>query len=307
MIDILLTTYNGEKYLRSQIDSIFAQTYINWKIMVIDDCSTDKTCSIVTEYMDKYPGKIELYKNDKNSGNPASNFFKLLNMSKSDYVMFCDQDDVWLENKIEMTINAMKNLECENSQMPILIHTDLKVVDFKLNILSDSMFKYQKLDSNAKTLKEIIVQNNVTGCTVMLNKKLISMCNSIPENIIMHDWWVALIAAAFGVIGFVNEPTILYRQHESNQVGSKDASSILFLFNKFLHGGEIKKSIQATYSQCEAFLNRYSSDLSLKQKNILKSYLMVACGNKLKRIKSLLCGGFLKYGFVRKLGQIIYV
>ena len=162
-------------------------------------------------------------------------------------------------------------------------------------------------DSDAKTLKEIIVQNNVTGCTVMLNRKLVSMCCNIPENVIMHDWWVALIAAAFGVVGFVNEPTILYRQHESNQVGSKNVGSILFMFNKLLHGGEIKKSILATYSQCEAFLGRYSRDLSLDQKSMLESYLMVACGNKLKRIKRLLCGGFLKYGFVRKLGQIIYV
>ena len=307
MVDILLTTYNGEKYLHSQIDSIFAQTYMDWKIMIIDDCSTDKTCAIIDEYINKYPGKIEFYKNNKNSGDPASNFFKLLSMSKSDYVMFCDQDDVWLENKIDITINVMKNLESKNEQLPVLVHTDLKVVDYKLNVLAESMFKYQKLDSNAKTLKEIIVQNNVTGCTVMLNRKLVSMCCNIPENVIMHDWWVALIAAAFGVVGFANESTILYRQHESNQVGSKNASSILFLFNKFLHGGEIKKSILATYSQCEAFLGRYSRDLSLDQKSMLESYLMVACGNKLKRIKRLLCGGFLKYGFVRKLGQIIYV
>lgn len=307
MVDILLTTYNGEKYLRSQIDSVFAQTYTDWKIMVIDDCSTDKTCSIIDEYINKYPGKIELYRNNKNSGNPSLNFFKLLSMSKSEYVMFCDQDDVWLENKIYTTINVMKDLENKNEQLPVLVHTDLKVVDSKLNVLSESMFKYQKLDSNAKTLKEIIVQNNVTGCTVMLNKKLISMCCSIPENVIMHDWWVALIAAAFGIIGFVDESTILYRQHESNQVGSKNASSFSLLFNKILHGREIQKSILATYSQCEAFLGRYFSDLSLNQKNMLESYLMVACGNKLKRIKRLLCGGFLKYGFIRKLGQIIYV
>lgn len=307
MVDILLTTYNGEKYLREQMDSIFSQTYTNWRIIIVDDCSTDNTCPIIMEYKRKYPNKIELYKHNENSGDPASNFFELLNISRAEYVMFCDQDDVWLENKIEMTIKAMKELENKHEQLPVLVHTDLKVVDSKLNVLANSMVRYQKLDSNSKTLKELVVQNNVTGCTTMLNRKLVSKCCNIPKNVIMHDWWVALIAAAFGVIGFVNEPTILYRQHESNQVGSKDVSSILFLFNKFLHGGEIKRSILATYLQCEAFLNRYSSDLSVRQKNVLRNYLMVACGNKLKRIKRLLCGGFLKYGFVRKLGQIIYV
>lgn len=307
MVDILLATYNGEKYLHEQLDSIFCQTYKDWKIIIIDDCSIDNTCSIITEYQKKYPNKIELHRNNVNSGNPASNFFKLLEMSTSKYAMFCDQDDVWLSNKIDVTMNIMKKLESGNERLPVLVHTDLTVVDFKLNVLSNSMFRYQKLNSNAKTLRELIVQNSVTGCTVMLNQKLASMCCDIPPNVIMHDWWVALIAAAFGKIGFVNEPTILYRQHESNQVGSKDAASFLFLFNKFLHSRKIKRSMLATYSQCEAFLNRYSSDLSLKQKDILKNYLMVACGNKIKRIYRLFVGGFLKYGFARKLGQIMYV
>lgn len=307
MVDILLATYNGEKYLREQLDSIFYQTYKDWKIIVIDDCSMDKTCSIIMEYQKRYPNKIEFHRNNENSGNPASNFFKLLEMSTSKYAMFCDQDDVWLSNKIDVTMNFMKKLEYKYRSLPLLVHTDLKVVDSKLGILSDSMFKYQKLNSNAKTLRELIVQNSITGCTLMLNKKLASMCCGVPSNVIMHDWWVALIAAAFGKIGFVNESTILYRQHESNQVGSKDAANLLFLFNKFLHSRKVKSSMIATYSQCEAFLNRYSGDLSLRQKNILQNYLAVACGNKIKRIYRLLTGGFLKYGFARKLGQIICV
>lgn len=307
MVDILLATYNGEKYLKEQLDSIFCQTYKDWQIIVIDDCSVDKTCSIIMEYQKRYPNKIQFYRNNENSGSPASNFFKLLEMSTSKYAMFCDQDDVWLSNKIDVTMNVMKKLESGNERLPVLVHTDLKVVDSKLNVLSDSMFRYQKLNSNAKILRELIVQNNVTGCTVMLNRELASMCCDIPSNVIMHDWWVALIAAAFGKIGFVNESTMLYRQHESNQVGSKDAASFLFLFNKFLHSRKIKSSMMATYSQCEAFLSRYSCDLSLKQKNILKSYLAVACGSKIKRIYKLFVGGFLKYGFARKLGQIIYV
>lgn len=307
MVDILLATYNGERYLREQLDSIFCQTYKDWKIIIIDDCSVDKTCSIIMEYQKRYPNKIQFYRNNENSGNPALNFFKLLEMSTSKYVMFCDQDDVWLSNKIDVTMDVMKELEEKNRALPLLVHTDLKVVDSKLNVLSDSMFRYQKLNSSAKTLRELIVQNNVTGCTVMLNQKLASMCCDIPSNVIMHDWWVALIAVAFGRIGLVNESTILYRQHESNRVGSKDVASFLFLFSKFLHSSKVKSSMVATYSQCEAFLNRYFGDLSLKQKNILKNYLAVACGNKIKRIYRLCVGGFLKYGLARKLGQIIYV
>ncbi len=307
MVDILLATYNGEKYLREQLNSIFYQTYEDWKIIIIDDCSTDKTCSIIMEYQSKYPSKIEFRRNNKNAGNPALNFFELLKMSTSKYAMFCDQDDVWLNNKINLTLVAMKKLESGNENLPVLVHTDLTVVDSNLNVISNSMFRYQKLNGSAKTLTELIVQNSVTGCTVMLNKKLVSMCCNVPLSVIMHDWWVALIAAAFGKIGLVNKSTMLYRQHESNQVGSKDVASLLFLCNKFLHRSEIKTSMAATYSQCEAFLNRYSGDLSLEQKNILKNYLMVSCGNKITRIYRLFSGGFLKCGFARKLGQIIYV
>ena len=307
MIDILLAVYNSEKYLTQQLDSIFSQTYTNWRILIVDDCSSDKTCAIIEKYMQKYPEKIVLYKNSRNIGNPSLNFFKLLKMSTSEYAMFCDHDDVWLCDKIELTLIAMKQKESQNPDLPILVHTDLKVVDCNLNVLAESMVLAQKLNPNAKTLRELVVQNNVTGCAAMLNRKLVLMASLVPKGAVMHDWWVALIAAAFGAIEFVDRPTILYRQHGANQVGFKNASKISYVFNRFLNRHEIKSSVLKTYIQCRSFLNRYRKILSPDQKKLLESYLQVSHGNKLQRVLRLVCGGFLKHGFFRKLGQVIYI
>ena len=307
MIDILLTVYNSEKYLAQQLDSIVSQTYTNWRIIIIDDCSSDKTCDIIEKYKQKYPEKIVLYKNSRNIGNPALNFFKLLKMSTSEYAMFCDHDDVWLCDKIELTLKAMKQKESQNPNLPVLVHTDSKVVDRNLNVLAKSMVLAQRLNPSAKTLKELVVQNNVTGCAAMLNRKLVLMASSVPKGAVMHDWWVALIASAFGAIEFVDRPTILYRQHGANQVGFKNASKISYVFNKFLNKREIKSSVLKTYIQCRSFLNRYRKILSPDQKKLLESYLRVGNGNKLQRVSRLVYGGFLKHGFFRKLGQVIYI
>ena len=307
MIDILLAVYNSEKYLAQQLDSIFSQTYTNWRLIIVDDCSSDKTCDIIEKYKQKYPEKIFLYKNSRNVGSPALNFFKLLKMSTSEYTMFCDHDDVWLCDKIELTLIAMKQKESQNPNLPILVHTDLKVVDRNLNVLAESMVLAQKLNPNAKTLNKLVVQNNVTGCAAMLNRKLVFMASSVPKGAVIHDWWVALIASAFGAIEFVDRPTILYRQHEANQVGFKNASKISYVFNRFLNKREIKSSVLKTYIQCRSFLNRYRKILSPDQKKLLESYLRVGNGNKLQRVARLVYGGFLKHGFFRKLGQIIYI
>ncbi len=307
MVDILLAVYNGEKYLKEQIDSIISQTYKDWQIIISDDCSIDGTKSIIMEYKNKFPDKIKYYSNEKNSKSPMANFSKLLELSESPYVMMCDHDDVWLENKIELTLSVMKNLEGENSNLPILVHTDLKVVDCNLNVLSDSMMKSQKLNPKARSLKEIIVQNNVTGCTLMANRKLVEMSQNIPKCAIMHDWWMALVASAFGEIRFLDIPTILYRQHESNQVGSKNARKVSFILSKMFDKKEIKRSIFATYDQARAFLDRFYNELSNDQKKLIEDYLSVGKGNKVSRLIKLINFGFLKYGFVRKLGQIIYI
>ena len=251
-IYILMATYNGEKYISEQIDSLLNQTYRNWTLCIHDDNSKDKTVEIIKHYKTKYPDKIKFLNDNLSTGGAKENFTYLLNNidDNFDYLMFCDQDDVWLENKIEITLSKMLEIEKENSSKPILIHTDLKVVDEKLNIISTSMFKHQKLNlNNQNNIAMISMENIITGCTMMLNKQLSLVSKEIPNEAIMHDWWIAIITLRErGVIAFVNEGTILYRQHESNTIGSKKVGLSYYL-KKLLELNSVINNYQIIYKQ----------------------------------------------------------
>ena len=164
--------------------------------------------------------------------------------------MFCDQDDVWREDKIEITLNKMLEIEKDNTGEPILIHTDLKVVDEELNVISKSMFKYQRLDlTNQYKVEKIALENIVTGCTMMLNKHLVKISKDIPKEAIMHDWWIAIITLKHnGVIEFVNKATILYRQHSVNSIGAKKVN-LLYYAKKAINLKDILGSYKSIYLQ----------------------------------------------------------
>ncbi len=306
MIDILLAAYNGEKYISEQIESIINQTYTDWILYIKDDCSTDRTVDIVREYEKKYSGKIKLVLSEQSSGSAKNNFFSMLKYSKHAYVMTCDQDDIWLPDKIELTYNKMKETEKENKEIPILVHTDLKVVDENLNIISESLFALQNMNSNRDKINNILVQNIVTGCTVMVNRNLLSYIIEIPKNAIMHDWWMALVASSLGKIAFVNSSTMLYRQHGKNSVGAKDTESVSYIFKKLRNVYGIKISLYDTYVQAEELLTTMGKYLDKSDCFLINKYVQVHKVNKIKKVIILLKFKFLKNSYIRILGQLLF-
>lgn len=222
MIDILLSTYNGEKYLAEQIESLLNQTYTEWTLTIRDDGSNDGTISIIEKYAAEYPDKIKFLEEEKINLGYIKSFERLLQYSSAEYIMFCDQDDCWLSDKIELSINAIKQQEyTHGNSTPILVHTDLYVTDEKLNIRHESFARYSGLDINfiEKNIHYLGICNTVTGCATLFNKALKE--TMLPFNpSCIHDEWAGICAKKYGILLFIPQSTILYRQHGKNSLGA---------------------------------------------------------------------------------------
>ena len=175
-IDILLATYNGELYIDAQLKSLFEQSFQNFNLIIRDDGSKDRTLEIIHQYQELYPERIKVITDNDRGLGPAGNFGRLMKYSTASYIMFCDQDDIWLENKIEKTFNTIKKMEEEYGvDCPILVHSDLIVVDKNLEVIQQSMSKGQKLESHQNEFHQLLIQNNITGCTMMINQSLLNL------------------------------------------------------------------------------------------------------------------------------------
>ncbi|MCD9486614.1 glycosyltransferase family 2 protein [Photobacterium iliopiscarium] len=219
MIDIVLATYNGELYIKEQIDSILNcdkfDELIN-TIIISDDNSKDSTKDIIYSY--NHP-KIKFVTN-KSPGGVISNFSNGISFTKSQYVIFSDQDDVWKKDKLTILFDGIKKLDIDNK--PSLFFTDLNVVDENLNVLADSFWQSQGINPfGYEKIETLLFQNVSPGCVMICNRQLLEIAYPFPNNIMMHDWWLLLIARIVGNVAFSNEKTILYRQHGNNVVGAK--------------------------------------------------------------------------------------
>ncbi|MCK4792683.1 MAG: hypothetical protein KAV87_53630, partial [Desulfobacteraceae bacterium] len=207
----------------------------------------------------EYPDKIKLITDSDGNLRASLNFGRLLEQADAEYTMFSDQDDIWLPNKIELTLNVMKATERIYPGKPVLIHTDLKVVDSDLNTIADSMWSYQKLFPEiGNDLNRIMAQNVVTGCTMMINRKAKTVSMPIPSEAMMYDWWIAINVCKHGKIVYVSTPSILYRQHSKNWIGARRAQrvNVLHFLKKLCR---LKKRLSAHYRMAK----RFNPDASL--------------------------------------------
>ncbi len=301
-ISILLSTYNGEKYLKAQLDSLYSQSYQDFKLIVRDDGSKDRTKEILNSY------DIKLVDSSKNLGVKKS-FETLLKYasenSDAEYFIFCDQDDVWNNDKIEKTLKKIQELEkVYGNEIPLLVHTDLEVVNEKLEVLNDSMWKSEHINPRANTLNKLMIQNTVTGCTMMINRSLATKSLSISSKAIMHDWWIGLISSSFGKIGFIEESTIKYRQHSSNDTGAKNYN-YKFIIDKLKKFGDI--NIDKNIYQAKEFLKEYKDQLDEKSKIMLVDFSTIKEKSYLKRVSIILKYRLLKYGLIRNIGLLLKI
>jgi glycosyltransferase involved in cell wall biosynthesis len=229
-VAILLSTYNGEKYIRGQIESIINQSYTNWKLYIRDDGSHDNTLNIIDEFKLLHPKKIFLIQDNFGNLRTARSFMTLLMQVQSDFYLFCDQDDIWIFNKIELSLDYILNIIETYGSLPVLVFSDLMVVDKDLNLISPSLWKYSNINpENVNDFYKLATNSTVTGCTMIINDLLKKSAFPFPSQILMHDWWLSLIACRIGVIEYISTPTLLYRQHDLNVLGAESPEEKIIL------------------------------------------------------------------------------
>jgi hypothetical protein len=197
----------------------------------------------------------------------------------------------------------MKSLKKHNDK-PLLVYSDLKVVDKDLNLIAPSFWKYQHIDPKRNKLNHLLVQNVITGCTMMINDKLKDMLITMPDDEIMHDWWLGLVGASFGELDFIKEPLVLYRQHGKNDTGAQKYGLMVYLVLR----GDLSKffsSKKRLIKQAKNFYKIYYNLLDKSQKDIVYNFMSLCEKNPSNRLITMIKCRYFKYGFLRNIGFII--
>lgn len=220
----MLATYNGKDFLCEQIESIMCQDYDNLDVLARDDGSSDGTQDILKEYAVRYPARFRVLPSGSTKGGIVHNFLSLMRSSTAEYLSFSDQDDIWLSDKVSKTKRKMDELERKwGSHFPLLVFTDLRVVDQNLDTLYPSFWSHMGIDPEwVNNLGALLIKPTVTGCTALINRQMVELAVRMPQDVAHHDAWIGLLAAAMGKAAFVREQTVLYRQHGRNAVGTGD-------------------------------------------------------------------------------------
>lgn len=257
-VQILLSTWNGEKWLPELLDSLLQQSNQNWQLLVRDDGSSDRSYYLLQKWKRSHPERIILMRDRDHLGSKLS-FNRLVKRSNANYLMFCDQDDVWQENKIDLQMNVIKGKERHHGKlMPILIHSDLEVVDKRLRTKHSSFWKLRGFKLQ-QSKQKYLVQNIVTGNTCLFNRAAADLAFPLNNKAIEHDRWLALSVAWFGIIQGVHLPLVRYRQHKNNQIGA------------FVKRFSIRNRVKAWSLQAEYFLHRYKCHLGEKDQQCIAS------------------------------------
>ena len=361
-VNVILCSRNGEKYLRAQIESILKQTEQSVRLLISDDVSSDRTQEIEREYAEQYPERVRVRFRTVPSGGAARHFFLALqyfaeetgdgSLSPSgqspsgQYYMFADQDDIWHPDKVEKTLAAMREAEAavseddekaENSActVPLLVHCDMRVVDEEEQEIAPSYVKYQQMSPERCRLNQLLVQNNVTGGAMMMNEALVRLILSrpLPRHAVMHDHWIALAAAAFGKVIFLDEALYDYRQHGSNVLGAAKGSRVREVFDRlglFRKDGKTKKEMdrhsasvyEALFRQAAEFGRQYETPagrceekkdqgiptvLSPEQRKMILAFVSMRKMNRAQKTATILKYGFTFNRLHRTAGECLFM
>lgn len=306
-IDVLLATCEGERYLPAQLSSLRTQDDKCFSVIARDDCSRDATPRILREAAGR-DARVALLPSDGRRLGAAANFFTLMRASNAPYSALCDQDDEWLPDRLSACRLAMEQAERRYGEgTPLLVHSDCAVTDAQGRTLHESLFRHQGWDGRAVTLPRLLVQNNVTGCTVLMNAALrtLACAHARAEEPFMHDWFLALCASGCGRIVFVNRALVRYRQHGRNVMGaSPDTLPVRAL--RMIAGAQAgRERIALTYRNAAMLRQSLADALPADALRVVDEYIATQHLPKVQRVARILRGGYRMQSPVTLAGQLL--
>ncbi|MDO9520516.1 MAG: glycosyltransferase family 2 protein [Pseudohongiella sp.] len=282
LVLVLLPVYNGEKFLREQIDSILNQTHRNLRLVCRDDGSSDASLHILQAYVASHPDRVQLLLDNKGNLGASGSFSELMQRALPDggghrvvYVALADQDDIWQPDKLQRCLEAMRLAESASPDIPVLVHSDLRVVDAHGSEIAPSFMRYQGLDPGRTEFSSQLISNTITGCTSLMNPGLLKKALPVPAQAVMHDWWLSLVASAFGRLIYVPEQLVEYRQHGSNTLGAREHKKTSVSLQTFKKIFQLQKNESAqrlfeqAAAQALAFETRFADELSPESLDVI--------------------------------------
>lgn len=301
-VAIIMATFNGEKFIRDQLDSLITQTFQDWDLYVRDDCSSDETIKILDEYAKK-DQRIKIVRDAKGRLKACQNFsqaMRSVNSNNYDYFMFCDQDDKWKNNKIEASVEALKKLEENYKDDFLFSYGTLQLTNEDGVFLNISPPNF----SSSPTMGKIIAQNYIYGCTLSINRKLFSEINVIPEAAENHDYWIALVAMFKNAKSFyIREPLIYYRQHDSNVSGNYKNANFSNRVKRFIDKSAIDLIFRRKLMY-ESFLRKYSEEKINNNYILLKNYCDFLKFGKIEKLFLILKNGVRNFKFLPNISYV---
>lgn len=294
-LSVVLCTCNGEKWLEPQLYSLLEQTRLPDELVIGDDASTDATFGIIQSFARKVDFPVHIARHDPRLG-VMDNFDVTLSRARGRYVALCDQDDIWLPRRIEAGLNAVMANEGDGST-PVLTFSDLILVDENNKETGKSFMQTRGIDgSPIDPLGTLLRHNLVTGCTITCNRALLDRAMPFPDRIVMHDWWLAIVAASIGRIVMLDEPGVRYRQHGQNQIGAQPLLGWEGM-RRILPGVESRKALARVLRQDQELGRRLGMDLRPAVRSFIES---IPVGGRTMRVAARRAG-VRPHGLVRRI------
>lgn len=294
-VQILLSTWNGERWLPELLASLEKQTFQDWQLLIRDDGSTDQTLRILLKWQAAHPDKLAGLLLDGSHLGSKLSFSRLVEASTAPCLMFCDQDDVWFPEKIELQYTALRRLEAQYGEAtPLLVHSDLVVVDEERAIQAVSFWDYR--DFAVGQRKQAYLLNNVvTGCATAFNRAAADLAFPLPLYAMEHDRWLALVCAWFGQIQALPHPLLLYRQHEANAIGAAPANA-----------NGLSTRVEAWSQQAEVFLHRFGERLNAEDFKLVSAVAGLRYLHGWKRRQQILHHRLFKPGVLNNVALLLF-